>query len=83
MSSATNIAAVYDTHAEAEQTGKELQKSSFFTLKTDRFLVLAHGTPEETATTRDIITGIQPAEMHVHSLPQAAVDHRECAIPTV
>jgi uncharacterized membrane protein len=40
-------------------------------LKTDKFLVLAHGTAEEAAKARDIIKGTHPAELHMHSLQHA------------
>jgi len=54
-------------------------------LKTDRFLLLVHGTPEETAKAREIITGTHPAEVHTHPLKHAEVIHagdsdRELAI---
>ena len=36
-------------------------------IKTDKFLILAHGTPAEAAHAREIIQRIQPAELHLHS----------------
>jgi uncharacterized membrane protein len=36
-------------------------------LKTDKFLVLASGTPREVAKAKNIIEGTSPAEMHLHS----------------
>jgi uncharacterized membrane protein len=52
-------------------------------LKTDKFLVLAHGTAEEAAIARDIIKGTKPAELHVHSLQHATADDREHTVATV
>jgi len=54
-------------------------------LKTDRFLLLVHGTAEETARAREIIQGTHPAELNTHPLQHASVTHaaepdRELAI---
>jgi uncharacterized membrane protein len=43
-------------------------------LKTDKFLLLAHGTAEEAAKARGIIQGTNPAELHMHSLQTAVAD---------
>ncbi len=48
-------------------------------LKTDKFLVFAHGTADEAAKARDIVKGTHPAELHMHLLQHAAVDNREHA----
>ena len=40
-------------------------------LKTDRFLLLVHGTAEETARAREIIHGTHPAEVNTHPLQRA------------
>lgn len=41
-------------------------------LKTDRFVLMVHGTADEAARARDIIKGTHPAELHVHPLQHAA-----------
>jgi hypothetical protein len=47
-------------------------------LKTDRFLLLVHGTAEETARAREIIHGTHPAEVNTHPLQRApAADPRD------
>ena len=40
-------------------------------LKTDRFLLLVHGTAEEAARAHDIIERTHPAELHTHPLKSA------------
>jgi hypothetical protein len=37
-------------------------------LKTDKFLLMAHGTAEEVARARDIIKRTNPGQLHMHSL---------------
>jgi uncharacterized membrane protein len=37
-------------------------------LKTDKFLLMAHGTTEEVARARDIIKRTNPGQLHMHSL---------------
>jgi uncharacterized membrane protein len=46
-------------------------------LKTDRFLLLVHGTAEETARAREIIAGTHPAELNTHPLQHAGEHDRE------
>jgi hypothetical protein len=46
-------------------------------LKTDKFLVLAHGTAEEAAKAQEILNGTHPSELHLHSLADAAAEKRE------
>jgi uncharacterized membrane protein len=52
-------------------------------LKTDKFLVLAHGTVEEAAKARDIIKGTHPAELQMHSLQHAEAVDRERTLAAV
>jgi Heat induced stress protein YflT len=52
-------------------------------LKTDKFLVMAHGTAEDAARARDILKGTHPAELHLHSLQQATANDREHSLATV
>jgi hypothetical protein len=48
-------------------------------LKTDRFLLLAHGTAEETAKARVILECTHPAELNTHPLQHAEAPHIEVA----
>jgi hypothetical protein len=41
-------------------------------IKTDQFLLIAHGTPEEVANAKDIINTANPASLDVHSGEVAA-----------
>jgi uncharacterized membrane protein len=51
-------------------------------LKTDRFLLLVHGTAEEAARARDILRGTHPAELYTHPLQHAAEEEPQHAIAT-
>jgi len=51
-------------------------------LKTDKYLVLAHGTAEEAAGARGILQGTHPTELHVHSLEHASADKSDHAMAT-
>ncbi len=44
-------------------------------LKTDRFLLLVHGTAEDTAGARAILQGTHPAELNTHPLQHAEAIH--------
>jgi hypothetical protein len=39
-------------------------------IKADRFLLLVHGTGDETGRAREILMGTHPAELHTHSAEQ-------------
>ena len=52
-------------------------------LKTDKFVVLAHGTAAEADKARNILKGTHPAEMHMHTLQHSGVEDREHAAVTV
>ena len=52
-------------------------------LKTDKFIVLAHGTVEEAARARDIITRTQPSALHMHSLQRAEEHNQEHTLAAV
>ncbi len=52
-------------------------------LKTDKFLVLAHGTAEEAANAREIIEGTEPSEVYLHSLPQEPAETRPRTLAAV
>jgi uncharacterized membrane protein len=49
-------------------------------LKTDRFLLLVHGTADEAARARDIIKGTHPAGLDTHLLKPAGEHDREHAV---
>ena len=46
-------------------------------LKTDRFLLLVHGTADEAARAREILKGTHPAELHTHPLETAEPEHAD------
>ena len=46
-------------------------------LKTDRFLLLVHGTADEAARARDILKSTHPAELHTHPLKRAEQQETE------
>jgi len=48
-------------------------------LKTDRFLLMVHGTAEETARACGIIECTQPAELNMHPLKHAEVERAKAA----
>jgi hypothetical protein len=47
-------------------------------LKSDKFVLVAHGTAEEVAKARDIIRGTRPAELEVHA--DASLKHAGVAV---
>ena len=49
-------------------------------IKTDRFLLLANGTAEETARAREIIAATHPAALHVHAGQTESEYERELAL---
>jgi hypothetical protein len=48
-------------------------------LKTDKFLILAHGTEKDVTKARDILKSTHPNEMHMHPLQHAPAEERELA----
>ena len=50
-------------------------------LKTDRFLLMVHGTAEEAARARDILKGTHPAELHTHPLKHAGRTANQRMLP--
>jgi hypothetical protein len=46
-------------------------------IKTDRYLLLVHGTAAEAASAREIMQGTHPAELNMHSLQPAAPQEAE------
>jgi hypothetical protein len=48
-------------------------------LKTDRFLLMVHGTPDEARRAREILVGTHPVELHTHPLKAADAAEYESA----
>lgn len=51
-------------------------------IKTDRYLLMVHGTAAEAVRAREIIKGTNPAELNVHSLQPAARQEAELVLVT-
>jgi hypothetical protein len=49
-------------------------------LKTDKFLLLVHGTADDAVGARDIIRGTHPAELNTHPLKHAEEHDRDYAV---
>jgi uncharacterized membrane protein len=49
-------------------------------LKTDRYLLMVHGTADEAARAREIIKGTHPAELHMHPLRNAEERESESVV---
>jgi hypothetical protein len=49
-------------------------------LKTDRYLLMVHGTPAEAAKANEILKGTQPAKLHTYPLQHAAQQEAEPAL---
>jgi uncharacterized membrane protein len=49
-------------------------------LKTDRFLLMVHGTAEEAARTRDVLKATHPVELQTHPLKPAETEHAAAAV---
>jgi hypothetical protein len=64
MSDNSVVVAVYNTHTEAEKDSVLEYEQA---LKSDKFLLVAHGTADEAAKARDIIRVTRPAAMDVHA----------------
>jgi uncharacterized membrane protein len=52
-------------------------------LKTDKFVVLAHGTTAEATRARDLLDGTHPAKLHMHPLQHAGADRERASATTV
>jgi hypothetical protein len=77
MSEHNAVVGIYNSHTDAEAAIKELQKHSIgiptnsiveyeMALKSDKFLVMAHGTADEVATAKRILETTGAAHITAH-----------------
>jgi hypothetical protein len=72
MSETNSIVAIFDSHNQAEDAVRELQKSGFEMKRLSivgKFLLILHGTPEEVERAKDRLDSTQAAETTIHAEP--------------